>query len=104
MTDLILRYRKTVAILLAAFTLLSAIGIAKLQSNFFRAVPLPESDPAVMANAALGDRFGGLESVTFVIESADALSKKSLDALQALTEDAKALAGVRNSQAVVSLA
>jgi predicted RND superfamily exporter protein len=104
MTDLILRYRKAVAVLVLLMSLASVYGMLKLQSNFFRAIPLPESDPAVLANAALGDRFGGLEAVTFVLESDDVLSESSIAALRALTDDAKNLSGIQNDQAVVSLA
>jgi predicted RND superfamily exporter protein len=104
MTDLIFRYWKTSVLAIVAMTVFCLLGILKIEPSFFRAIPLPESDPAVQANAALGDHFGGFESVTFVVESPDILSKPAVDTIQALTEDAKGLSGVRSPQAVASLA
>ncbi|MGZ3688979.1 MAG: hypothetical protein ACXVBW_11795, partial [Bdellovibrionota bacterium] len=104
MVDLIIRYRKAVLVFLALLTAVACVGIAQLNFGAFGSLPLPATDPAFKASEEMGDRFGGTEVVSFLIETPDALSPQSIKILGDLTEDAKSLTGVTSSREVLSLA
>ncbi|MBF0361214.1 MAG: MMPL family transporter [Oligoflexia bacterium] len=104
MVDLILKNRVLVFIILILLTCLSLLGISKIKYDFFRVFPLPSSDPAIQANNILGNRFGGMETVTILVESDNILSSQSVQTVRDLSEEAKTLSGVKGAEAVVSIA
>lgn len=104
MIDLILKNKVLVFIIIISLTLLSLVGISKIKYDFFRVFPLPSSDPAIQANNILGNRFGGQESVTILVEADNILSPQSVQTVNKLSEEAKSLSGVKGPEAVVSIA
>ena len=55
MIDLVLRFRRLILAITILLTLVSGYGLTKLRFEFLRSMPLPENDPAVLANAAMAD-------------------------------------------------
>ncbi len=104
MIDLVLRFRYLLLSVFVTLSVASGFGVSKLRFEFLRSMPLPDNDPAVLANHAMGDHFGGHEPVTFLVETPNILSKESIQTLKDLTEDVTSLTGLASRQAVSGLA
>lgn len=103
MISFLVRHIRAVYGFVILVTLVALVGMTRLKPGFLDALPLPPSEPAVAANQAIGDRFGGMEGIILTLESEDALSPRSLEALEALTKAAEKIPGVRRKSDVVSL-
>jgi len=101
--ELLLRYRKTFLGLVAVLTVLSFWGISKSRMGTFTRVSPPDTDPVIIANQMIGDRFGGMENIVFLVEAEDILSLPAIRVLRQITEQTKTLPGVMNKNDVVSL-
>lgn len=104
MIAFILHHRRKLMFLLVLVTLWCGWGMSKINFEFFRALVLPDKDPALLANNAMGDHFGGQQTVMLMVEGPDVLSGRGLSILKDLTRDAGKLAGVQSPQDVASLA
>jgi len=84
-------------------TIGAVLGITKLKTETIDIIRLPTSDPAYKANHLLSDYFGGATNIVFVITAKNIFSKKALEIIDAITEEARYIPGMEFPDDILSL-